>query len=57
MKQIKTYLANQKDIYMMLMLEQLKAEETNLVTIKYYLDKVIVLTEELTQLNKNNGKK
>jgi hypothetical protein len=54
MKEIKAYLNNQKDIYTMLLLEEMKSKQPNLAQMKYFLDKVCVLSEELTQINKEN---
>jgi BarA-like signal transduction histidine kinase len=53
MKEIKQYLSNQKDVYMVMFLNELKAEETNMVMVEHWLKKVVVLSEELEQLNKN----
>jgi hypothetical protein len=60
MKELKAYLSNQKDIATMMMLNEMKSEETNLVMVKYWLDRAVVvssLQDELNQVNKQDGKK
>ena len=60
MKELKAYLSNQKDIATMMMLNEMKSEETNLVMVKYWLDRAVVvssLQDELNQVNKEDGKK
>lgn len=55
MKEIKAYLGNQKDLATMMMLNELKDEQTNLVMVKYWTDRVVVvdsLLKELTQTEK-----
>jgi len=55
MKELKAYLSNQKDIATMMMLNELKEKETNLVMVKYWLDRAVVvssLQDELNQVNK-----
>ena len=52
MKEIKAYLSNQKDIYTMLMLQELQAENTDLGRVEKWITKARVLGQELDQLNK-----
>lgn len=56
MKVIKDYLSNQKDIYTMNWLNEMKKDETNLVLVKYWLDKVVFISDELNTINKAHGK-
>jgi len=56
MKAIKTYLQNQIDIYMMVMLEEYKKEGgANLANVLHWNMKIVILSEELKQLE--DGKK
>lgn len=59
MKVIKDYLNNQKDIYTMMWINEQKKEKPNIILIKYWLDKVIFMSEEIEGITKNkvNGKK
>jgi hypothetical protein len=59
MKVIKDYLNNQKDIYTMMWINEQKKEKPNIIMIKYWLDKVIFMSEEIEGITKNkvNGKK
>ena len=58
MKAIKTFLQNQIDIYMMVMLEEYKKEGgSNLANVLHWNMKIVILSEELKQLNDNDGKK
>jgi len=59
MKVIKEYLKNQKDLYTMMWVNEMKSEEVNLAMVKYWLEKVVFITQELDGINKNksNGKK
>ena len=50
MKQIKDYLANQKDIATMMMLQELQKEQTNLVMVKYWTDRVVVVDSLIQEL-------
>ena len=60
MKEIKQYLNNQKDLYTMMWVNEMKAEEVNLAMVKYWLEKIVFMTQELEGINKKNkqdGKK
>ena len=53
MKEIKQYLRNQKDVYTMLYVEELKSDKSNLAQAHVWLTKMIIISEELEQLEKN----
>jgi nucleotidyltransferase/DNA polymerase involved in DNA repair len=53
MKVIKDYLNNQKDIYTMMWINEQKKEKPNIIMIKYWLDKVIFMSEEIEGITKN----
>jgi len=59
MKVIKDYLNNQKDIYTTMWINEQKKEKPNIRLIKYWLSKVIFISEEIEGITKNkvNGKK
>jgi len=52
MKEIKQYLINQRDVYTMMFTEELKSDEINLAQAKIWLDRLVILSEELQQLEK-----
>lgn len=57
MKGIKEYLLNQKDLALMSMSNELSSESCNLVLVKHWLDRVVVLEQMIRELNTNkNGK-
>jgi len=56
MKTIKNYLNNQKELYTMMWVNEMKAEEVNLAMVKYWLEKVVFITQELDGINKNTKK-
>lgn len=57
MKGIKEYLLNQKDLALMSMSNELSSDNCNLVLVKHWLDRVVVLEQLIRELNTNkNGK-
>ena len=57
MKGIKEYLLNQKDLALMSMSNELSSESCNLVLVKHWLDRAVVLDQLIRELNTNkNGK-
>jgi len=54
MKVIKEYLNNQKDIYTMMWVNEMKADEVNLVLVKHWLDKIVFINQELDGINNKN---
>lgn len=59
MKVIKDYLNNQKDIYTMMWINEQKKENPKIRVIKYWLEKIVFMSEEIEGITKNkvNGKK
>ena len=51
-KLIKQYLTNQKDVYTMMFTQELQADNVNLAQAKIWLDRLVLLSEELQQLEK-----
>lgn len=57
MKALKEYLLNQKDLALMSMSNELSSESCNLVLVKHWLDRVVVLEQMIRELNTSkNGK-
>ena len=56
MKVIKEYLNNQKDLYTMMWVNEMKAKEVNLAMVKYWLEKIVFITQELDGINKKENK-
>ncbi len=54
MKEIKQYLNNQKDLYTMMWVNEMKAEEINLAMVKYWLEKIVFMTQEIEGITKKN---
>lgn len=52
MKVIKEYLRSQKEVYTVMWVNEMKAEEVNLANVKYWLEKIIFITQELEALEK-----
>jgi hypothetical protein len=52
MKQIKDYLRNQKEVYTIMWVNSMKAEEVNLADVKYWLEKIIFIEQEIEGINK-----
>tara|TARA_R110001632_G_scaffold84243_3_gene185949 strand:+ start:678 stop:851 length:174 start_codon:yes stop_codon:yes gene_type:complete len=57
MKEIKAFLSNHKDLYMVAYLEEMKKDKRNLLDMREYLNVTCVLDIILQGLNKQNGKK
>jgi len=58
MKEIKAFLSNQKDIYTVMLLEEMKSESPNFVAMRDILNMVIANEITLQGLKKNkDGKK
>ena len=55
MKQIKEYLRTQKDVALTMWANELSSEQPNLVLVKHWLDRVIVVDQLIKELD--NGKK
>jgi hypothetical protein len=53
MKEIKQYLRNQKDLYTMMFTQELQSDSINLAQAKVWLDRLVILDEELQQLEKH----
>jgi hypothetical protein len=50
MKSIKAYLESRKEVYTVLWIQEQQKENLDLLKVKYYLDKVILFSEELQLL-------
>lgn len=55
MKEIRTFLENQKDIATMMWLEEMKKESSNLVDVCYWNQKIIHWDEALKRFNEVHG--
>lgn len=51
MKEIKTYLSNQKDLALTMMANTLNEEKVNLVLVKHWLDRATVLDQLLKEID------
>jgi hypothetical protein len=55
MKEIRTFLNNQKDIAIMRYVELMKVEEVNMVDVKYWLERYIHLDRMVKDFNEVHG--